>query len=291
MCTNLQSDTELVLGHVYGLRQWELYTPQKFVEGLPAGFKDPVLKGHVGHKWLPAGVNLAACSTNNKAKYKEFTVNSSLSPFLIYQGVSNYLRQFLVQNPEATHVKIAMPYADDDFYQSIRPDAPEIFRLPDPLSADSDYYPNPMITTFRIAWSEPIPPHVVTAPEHTCGFYAYTDEASLFENSNRGANSVFGLIKAYGHVTQGTKGFRAEKAEIVALTEPLDWVESAEGALFFTRDGAEVPSRHRGHVPAVDSDALDRFRSIVPESIETYGNLSDMLAAARPLLVDQRGEK
>lgn len=69
-------------------------------------------------------------------------------------------------------------------------------------------------------------------PECTCGFYAYTAPkdgvASLFtSHSSRVAGSgglnfspkylIAGVMKGYGAVTIGTRGFRAEKADIVAL--------------------------------------------------------------------------
>lgn len=61
----------------------------------------------------------------------------------------------------------------------------------------------------------------ISQPSCTCGFYAYNNEDSLIRNSYTNDSAVFGLIKGYGKVTIGTKGFRAEKADIVALTQPV----------------------------------------------------------------------
>lgn len=47
----------------------------------------------------------------------------------------------------------------------------------------------------------------------TCGFYAYYDESQ-----HAAPRTIEGIIKAYGKVCIGPKGFRAEKAEIVALS-------------------------------------------------------------------------
>lgn len=51
-----------------------------------------------------------------------------------------------------------------------------------------------------------------------CGFWAYDEE------NHRPHGVVTGIIEAYGKVTIGTRGFRAEKARIVALTRerPID---------------------------------------------------------------------
>ena len=58
------------------------------------------------------------------------------------------------------------------------------------------------------------------APACTCGYYAYTSREGLKRNQQTHSISTYGLIKGYGHVTQGTLGFRCAKAEIVALTKP-----------------------------------------------------------------------
>ncbi len=54
----------------------------------------------------------------------------------------------------------------------------------------------------------------VAGKDHTCGFYAYTNHLKYdYEN---GTNAV-GVIEAYGRITVGNLGFRAEKAKIVAI--------------------------------------------------------------------------
>jgi hypothetical protein len=65
--------------------------------------------------------------------------------------------------------------------------------------------------------------HPVAHPSCTCGFYAYTSPQALYANtpwSYSSAGEVYGLVRGYGHVTVGSLGFRAEKADIVALTWP-----------------------------------------------------------------------
>lgn len=50
----------------------------------------------------------------------------------------------------------------------------------------------------------------------TCGFYAYFDDGqNTYFDYNAG--DVLGVIEGYGQVTVGSRGFKAEKAKIVAL--------------------------------------------------------------------------
>lgn len=51
-----------------------------------------------------------------------------------------------------------------------------------------------------------------------CGFYGYFDEGSNPYHTK--GDTIRGLIEAYGRLTVGTRGFRAEKAVIVALVLP-----------------------------------------------------------------------
>ncbi len=57
--------------------------------------------------------------------------------------------------------------------------------------------------------------HAFESCEH--GFYAYFD-ASNAEGSTYGSPSLAGVIEGYGEVLIGTKGFRAMKARILAIS-------------------------------------------------------------------------
>lgn len=59
-------------------------------------------------------------------------------------------------------------------------------------------------------WRENVAPHLFD-PNCECGFWAYDEDGFTAHGP------VTGVIEAYGKVTIGTKGFRAEKARIVAL--------------------------------------------------------------------------
>lgn len=56
--------------------------------------------------------------------------------------------------------------------------------------------------------------HPVPGPGCRCGFYAFNQASRDYEQPS----GVHGVIQGYGRVVIGTRGFRAEKAKIVALT-------------------------------------------------------------------------
>lgn len=59
--------------------------------------------------------------------------------------------------------------------------------------------------------------HQVASLDCACGFYAYTDTDA---NPHHEDGNVMALVEASGVATVGTRGFRAEKARIVALVAP-----------------------------------------------------------------------
>lgn len=99
-----------------------------------------------------------------------------------------------------------------------------------------------------------------------CGFYAYFDlKANLYHI----AGNVLGLIEGYGTMTIGERGFRASKARIVALIEPVpEAVRGRYGVpIFSTVDAALAefplsvpPDVRRPQVKDVYREALQRRR-------------------------------
>lgn len=61
------------------------------------------------------------------------------------------------------------------------------------------------------------PRHRIATRDCTCGFYSYT--APRYNQFLR-ADCIGAVVKAYGHVTYGSMGFRTEKCEIVAAVNP-----------------------------------------------------------------------
>jgi hypothetical protein len=108
------------------------------------------------------------------------------------------------------------------------------------------------------------PSHATAPDEHCkCGFYAYTQPLAALADSGA---VVIGVIRGTGRTLIGTKGFRCEKAEIVALLDPR-----AEDD--FLPDGevrpvggpcqcpfCRVPDAPRGW----DAWAADRFSTVYP---------------------------
>ncbi|KAB2806962.1 hypothetical protein F9L07_28430 [Pimelobacter simplex] len=71
------------------------------------------------------------------------------------------------------------------------------------------------------ATGEPCVPgeHHVAGLRARCGFYAYTDSRAG-DHHRPELGTVQAIIKGYGVMTTGTRGFRAEKAQLVAVVVP-----------------------------------------------------------------------
>ncbi|GAA1436388.1 hypothetical protein GCM10009616_36030 [Microlunatus lacustris] len=67
--------------------------------------------------------------------------------------------------------------------------------------------------------------HRVAGIDCSCGFYAYFANANDY--AHHYAHTVTGIVEAYGTVTIGSRGFRAEKARILALVRPVDGIDFA----------------------------------------------------------------
>lgn len=61
--------------------------------------------------------------------------------------------------------------------------------------------------------------HKIAALHCTCGFYSYFHQKHAYHYLPD-RNGVYAIVKAYGRVTYGEVGFRAEKMEILALINP-----------------------------------------------------------------------
>lgn len=74
-------------------------------------------------------------------------------------------------------------------------------------------------------------PHKPGAMKCSCGFWLYHDLAMSAEWAKAsGGCGVVGLVHATGTMTRGTKGYRAQRAQIIALVAPLwaGWDDPAE---------------------------------------------------------------
>lgn len=87
-----------------------------------------------------------------------------------------------------------------------------------------------------------------------CGFYAYFDDA--YNNPYDQKDRVRGLVEGYGLVTVGSRGFRAEKAKIVALIISTNRRNALTDRLIANYSGVPVFARRR--------DALEKFPLVAP---------------------------
>lgn len=86
------------------------------------------------------------------------------------------------------------------------------------------------------------PKHRVASLGCSCGFYAYFDTE---QNTHHRDCCVVGLIKGWGLMSVGERGFRCEKAQILALIDgDVPWREpSAWDFLTFRGRDYRIPSR------------------------------------------------
>lgn len=92
----------------------------------------------------------------------------------------------------------------------------------------------------------PIPPHMQSGLECTCGFYAY-HQGSVGTGTHRGYpghGQLMGIIEGYGTVVVGTKGFRAEKARIVCFIQDNEARKRYENYRFIGPGTAPARSRN-----------------------------------------------
>jgi hypothetical protein len=275
LCTG---ETPFVLGEVYGLRQWYW----------DATYRD--LRGHNGYSWSLDGANEAACKKNRVSHFDCRDVDSPEQFRQAFKDIYSSIRLRVTDPRRVTHslIRIAGPFSAPRRMFHVSPgQEPDWELLAEQSAAEAlQHYSTQQgrkgPTELSATAYESIPPHDVTDPICTCGFYAYTDAQSLVRNSYSTAtatevSSVFGLVKAYGLVTQGTKGFRAQKAQIVAATHPLT---------FQRNYGSPGPTFGEGSV--LYSEDRRRFLQRVPEGVTTLPSLSALLDYAEPYLENSR---
>ena len=216
LCTG---DAEFMLGEVYGLRQWSL---RDFGH----------LAGHFGHVWPldRSTPTVASCQAGDVALKFSRVVHKQVPPDFVLSEIYRQARSMLSRAPEVSMAN--RETARLVFSTGLqKEESIPLERLGALLKTgyDGTWFPSPPIrshpTIDHDLWEATLEAeradHNIGHPACTCGFYAYTDWGSLHQNSLTSFEDyVFGLVRGYGHVTVGTKGFRAEKAEIVALTHP-----------------------------------------------------------------------
>lgn len=100
------------------------------------------------------------------------------------------------------------------------------------------YVPHPSAVSSPAPGSDLV---VREAPPHSfedcrCGFYGYFDGSNDYYR----AGYVAGVIEAFGEVYIGTKGFRAMKAEIIALQIPSNYDEDKAAMIRANYSGVPI---------------------------------------------------
>lgn len=147
------------------------------------------------------------------------------------------------------------------------------------LAEMSDLVKAPLIYKYQVTWSDgtteihnkievqPPPTHEAPRESCSCGFYAYTQPEHIeltscdcFACLVLSEPRVRGLIKGYGNTLIGSKGFRCERAEIVALLDP----DAFSGTRGLEEDRKQwmreqLLTRYPSAVLVSSLDELDRF--------------------------------
>jgi hypothetical protein len=233
LCTNLNDEPEFVVGHVYGMRQWFLQPEVRKLQGSEEWTEPARLQGHNDFAWDLSQPNQAACELHYWTAFYDFVL-SEYAIDHVYLELDRRIREAFFENPNSTAVwvmlegsSIEMHIGRDQYFdRKFGPPVEFPWKITSgyrEVRINGTKNPNSYLSFLRFTLRAQIPtvPHDVTDPRCTCGFYAYTNPEALYENSKRRADSYFGIVKAWGKVTQGTKGFRAEKAQIVGLTVPM----------------------------------------------------------------------
>lgn len=221
LCTG---DAEFMVGEIYGLRQWSLRSFGR-------------LYGHFGHVWpLSTEPLVASCQARDVSTRLTKIVHKSIPPDFVLRELYEHAHWRLKRDPTYS-------VADPDTARLVfsvgvqKEETIPLERLGYLLEGgyDGTWFPGPPIrshpTVDHDLWEASLvadrADHNIGHPACTCGFYAYTDWDSLYQNSLIATEDyVFGLVRGYGHVTVGTNGFRAEKADIVALTHSHEYDRS-----------------------------------------------------------------
>lgn len=90
-------------------------------------------------------------------------------------------------------------------------------------------------------------PHTPGALGCTCGYWSYHD-LSLSSSWSHNIATVTGVIQAYGLMTRGSKGYRSQHADIVALVEP-GWAHSSDPLGYGDLTGSTVWERVAARYP------------------------------------------
>lgn len=270
LCTG---DAELVVGSIYGLRQWSVIEADNRFAGVKGG-----LYGHNGYAWNVDGHNEATCALaklwvphttehrDERMSRKEVIacVMSAMFSFYVWYfsmpvvvtigvGGKSFTKTFGNRNLVASWIEEFFPR----------------------------FGKRQVTLDFRVG-SDVQNNHEIISPNCTCGFYAYTNEDYLRKNSVEMNYNVFGIVRAWGNVTIGSGGFRAQYAEIVGLTRLPEEGDTIPGDKFnrFDQNGNLVAT-YRGPDTVL---SIPSEKGIIPTDLLRYEDVDHMLAEYERLI-------
>lgn len=115
------------------------------------------------------------------------------------------------------------------------------------------------------------PDHAVPDPACTCGIYSFTDAQEVATQYGNYAAETLAVIAPEGQAMEGTRGWRAEKATILAA-----WVKSDDaraelrGNYPTVRFYAEIADLFRDY-PTIDNGGLQKYRDAITEYSSRFG--------------------
>lgn len=249
--------SELVLGSVYGMRQWFMEVGWSF----PSAF----LEGHNGYRWSLSGQNTARCAVDerwiNERVIGARDIRATESPLGFALDIADNVKRLFEKYPGALTIssiyKGGVFHRGEDYFSPALRFSEGVWKYSDPWTGGH----------FFLSVCVPMEKHDIGDPICTCGFYAYTNETSLQANSITGADNIyFGIVRSWGHVTEGTKGFRAEYSEIVGLT------------------GRMIGQYNKWWTsPNPRAEVLEEERGLIPTTLPRYKNLEEMFARYKEL--------
>lgn len=251
------ADTELVPDYIYGVRSWMLTPPG------PAGV--PGLRGAYKHVWTP-GLNTALCAISS-TKFESLTIRVTESAYQNLElavkrhelGIDHLYSEYsqldvldqTLRAQLAADREIAAQHKLDPASHSWHCAQIEMleyvtvadFRLDgDNFIVNEERWP--MVRIHISRRDDECGGRI--APACRCGFYAYTTQAAVdnlgvyFSTPSTKDNRVIGVIRGSGLTTVGTRGFRTQNAEIVAIApypyssiEGLEHIASFYGVKYF----------------------------------------------------------
>jgi hypothetical protein len=191
-------DAELAMGEVYGLRTWNVswesgeLTP-RYIQRYGNGKRSV---------WTP-GENIAVCHSFDNFENMPDPTGRGRKMVRMYKRISVDPNDFV--NGFYGHTMRYIP-ARTIYHVQWQTDSFE------PLETE-EYLEAEFLELIKSAVR-----HRAPHEDCRCGFYAYTDPRH--EEIAYDCGQIFGLIKGYGRTLIGSRGFRCEKAEIVALVNP-----------------------------------------------------------------------